>query len=125
MTDQHLSPLEKAHERMRELRAAGYKPVQLNPVEKARANPRSLKLGIRAHCWICCGGDSDPGVKLRVRDCGLKEKCTLWVHRPWQTATGRVDADGIGVDADVEGDDDDIPEAIEVGINIEIDGTKE
>lgn len=85
-----LSPLAKAHLRMAEMRAGGWKPVHLDPVEKARANPGSLKMAIRAFCWMCNGGGADPGVRFRVRDCGLSDKCTLWPHRPWQNAKGQI-----------------------------------
>lgn len=79
--------LAKAQEVMAEKRAAGWKPVQLNPVEKAKANPGSLKLAIRAHCWTCSGAGADPGTKFHVRDCKV-HNCALWPHRPWQTAKG-------------------------------------
>ncbi len=77
----------KAHESMAAKRAAGWKPIILNPVEKARANPGSVKMAVKAHCWTCCGAGADPGVKLHVRDCGVKS-CNLWPHRPWQNAKG-------------------------------------
>lgn len=75
----------QAQEKMREMRASGWKPVVLNPREKAKANPKSLKLAIRAHCWECCGGDAKGNnVRQRVHECDLIEKCALWPHRPWQ-----------------------------------------
>jgi hypothetical protein len=79
----------KAQQKIQEMREAGWKPVLLNPIEKARANPNSLKLAIRAHCWECNGRDADPHVKLRVRDCTIKD-CPLWPHRPWQDAVGEL-----------------------------------
>lgn len=78
-----------AHEKMAEKRAAGWKPVVLNPAQKAKANPGSIKMAVKAHCWVCCGAGADPGVKLQVRDCTVKA-CNLWPHRPWQTAKGRL-----------------------------------
>lgn len=77
----------KAHEGMRLKREAGWKPVMLNPVEKAKANPGSLKMAIKAHCWTCSGAGADPGTRLHVRDCKVLT-CCLWPHRPWQTAKG-------------------------------------
>jgi hypothetical protein len=79
--------LAKGQERMRELRAAGWKPVHRNPVEQAEANPNSLKAAIKAFCWTCVGADADPGAKFRVRDCGVKS-CSLHAHRPWQSVKG-------------------------------------
>jgi hypothetical protein len=77
----------KAQEAMAQKRAAGWKPIVLNPVEKAKANPGSVKMAVKAHCWTCCGAGADPGVKLHVRDCSVKS-CNLWPHRPWQNAKG-------------------------------------
>jgi hypothetical protein len=79
--------LAKGQERMRELRAAGWKPVHRNPAEQAQANPNSLKAAIRAFCWTCVGADADPGAKFRVRDCTVAS-CSLHPHRPWQAVKG-------------------------------------
>jgi hypothetical protein len=79
--------LAKGQERMRELRAAGWKPVHRNPVEQAEANPNSLKAAIKAFCWTCVGADADPGAKFRVRDCSVT-RCSLHPHRPWQAVKG-------------------------------------
>lgn len=86
----------KGQEKMRELRAAGWKPVILNPVEKAKENPGSLKLAVKAHCWTCCGAGADAGVKFHVRDCAVKS-CSLWPHRPWQTIKGGLAMNAEGV----------------------------
>lgn len=83
-----VSGLALAQARLADLRAAGWKPVRLNPDEAARAKPNSLKLAIRAHCWNCVGRDSDPGYMGRVRDCTLSQTCALWPHRPWQNHAG-------------------------------------
>lgn len=56
----------------------GVKPVVLDPMEKARQNPKSKTLAIRAYCFDCCGGN-----KQEVTLCPSKN-CPLWVHRPWQ-----------------------------------------
>lgn len=53
-------------------------PERLTPLEKARANPASKVLAIRAYCYECCGGSKD-----EVTNCPV-EKCPLWLHRPWQ-----------------------------------------
>lgn len=80
----------KGQEKMRELRAAGWKPVLLNPVEAAKAAPGSVKKAVKAYCWTCVGAGADTGAKFRVRDCTLGEKCALWPHRPWQTIKGGI-----------------------------------
>lgn len=95
-------------EKMREMRAAGWKPVRLNPVEAAQAKPNSLKLAIKAHCWTCVGADADPGAKFRVRDCAVGAKCSLHPHRPWQTVKGGIRYDEAGeLMADQDHDEDD------------------
>jgi hypothetical protein len=85
--DKLRAQLAKGQERMRELRAAGWKPVHRNPVEQAEANPNSLKAAVKAFCWTCVGADADPGAKFRVRDCSVT-KCSLHAHRPWQAVKG-------------------------------------
>lgn len=80
--------LQAAHEERERRKAAGIKTKTLNPVEKAKANPRSLKSAIRAFCWTCEGGDADSGVRWRVGNCEITD-CPLWPHRPWQTQVGR------------------------------------
>lgn len=77
----------RAQQKMSEMRANGWKPTVLNPVEKAKANPGSLKLAIKAHCWTCSGAGADAGVKFHVRDCRVKN-CALHPHRPWQNIKG-------------------------------------
>lgn len=79
-----MTPLEKAHAVMAARRAAGEKIVQLNPVERAQRKPTSLKLAIAARCYQCCGEDSDPGVRQRIRECACEKTCALWPHRPYQ-----------------------------------------
>lgn len=84
-----LTPLQKAHQRMQELRASGELVIErLNPSEKARRNPNSKALAIKAHCWECMGAGADPNTKQNVRDCTL-QSCSLHPHRPWQKVSGR------------------------------------
>lgn len=86
--------LQKGQDKMRELRAAGWKPVHRNPVEQAQANPKSLKAAIKANCWLCVGADADPGAKFRVRDCTVT-RCALHSHRPWQDVKGGITETGL------------------------------
>lgn len=78
------TPLQKAQARMAEMRADGWKPVVLTPTEKAKANPTSKSLAIRAHCWECVGGENADNARAQVRDCPVM-KCALRPHRPWQS----------------------------------------
>lgn len=57
----------------------GVKAKVLDPIEKAKQNPKSKVLAIRAYCWDCCGG-----VKAEVTLCP-SNTCPLWLHRPWQS----------------------------------------
>lgn len=58
---------------------------RLDPVAKAKANPKSRRLAIAAKCWDCQGGDADPGVIRRIRECGVT-RCPLHHVRPYQAA---------------------------------------
>ena len=48
------------------------------PDEKARNNPKSLRLAINAKCYDCCCGQ-----RREVTLCEF-EDCSLWALRPWQ-----------------------------------------
>ena len=54
------------------------KNKRLNPSQKAKANPKSLRAAINAHCFEC-GGD----LYKEVTHCPSKD-CALWPLRPWQ-----------------------------------------
>ena len=54
------------------------KSVALNPIEKAKANPKSLRAAINAKCWDCCCGS-----RTEVTRC-LSKDCPLWIQRPWK-----------------------------------------
>ena len=57
-------------------------PVEhLNPIERARKNPNSLKMAIAANCWECQGRDADPHPRWRIGNC-VSTDCPLWPHRP-------------------------------------------
>lgn len=85
-----LTPLEKAQQKLRELRASGdyVAPVRLTPVEKAAKNPKSLRAAITAHCWTCVGQGADPNPRQSVRDCNVLD-CSLHPVRPWQKVLGK------------------------------------
>jgi hypothetical protein len=57
-------------------------PVErLDPIEKAKRNPKSKVLAIKAFCWDCVGGSRE---EVKLCPC---TKCPLWIHRPWQGKT--------------------------------------
>lgn len=58
--------------------------VKLNPTERAKQNPRSKALAIRANCFECVGGDATPNWQKEVLNCSLADKCSLFLHRPYQ-----------------------------------------
>lgn len=68
--------------RLRGAQAAKDAP-RLNPMERAKANPKNKRLAIYAYCWDCQGGDADPGVRERIRECS-RVQCPLYAHRPHQ-----------------------------------------
>lgn len=62
---------------------AGEKIERLSPIEKARRNPKSLRLAVTAKCADCVGWDADPNPRARIRDCAVP-KCPLYPVRPYQ-----------------------------------------
>ncbi len=78
-----ITALDKAREKAAEMRAAGVKVERLDPMEKARRKPTSLRLAISAKCWDCQGGASDPSPRARIGACELT-RCPLHPVRPWQ-----------------------------------------
>lgn len=86
-----MNPLEKARAASAALRDAGIDPVRLDPIEKSRANPTSLRLAINGKCWDCVGAGSDPNPRATIRECAITE-CTLHPVRPFQSKT-EVDCD--------------------------------
>jgi hypothetical protein len=71
-------------------RAAGIQPERLDPIERARRNPTSLRLAINAKCWDCQGGDADPNPRQRIRDCEILS-CPLHAVRPGRGGRGGED----------------------------------
>ena len=78
-----MTPLEKAHARMRELREAGVVPERLNPIERARRSPTSLRLAVTAKCFECLGGDDAKNIRREIREC-TAIRCPLYPVRPYQ-----------------------------------------
>ncbi len=68
---------------------AGLPP--LNPVTKAKENPKSKALAIRAMCYACQGGAEsyrpDAGWQWAIGNCRVFS-CPLWPHRPYREKCG-------------------------------------
>lgn len=83
--------LARAREVAAENRKAGISQERRSPIEKAAANPKSLRLAITAKCYDCEGRDSDPNPRGRVRECSIRT-CPLWPVRPWQRDDSEAEA---------------------------------
>ncbi|QBJ80548.1 hypothetical protein DKK66_20095 (plasmid) [Aquitalea sp. USM4] len=86
------SPLDLAREKARALRESGVQIVRLDPIEKARTNPQSKALAIRAKCWECVGAGHDANPRQEIRDCSVTH-CPLHPVRPWQSKPEDDEAD--------------------------------
>ena len=74
-----VKPLQKARAKLAENRAKGTK--RLNPLEKAKQNPKSMRLAINAFCYECMGYAKS--WRTDVRDCTAKN-CPLFGFRPYK-----------------------------------------
>jgi hypothetical protein len=54
------------------------KPKTLDPIQKAKQNPKSLRAAINAMCFDCTCGN-----RAEVGRCTVKN-CPLYQVRPWQ-----------------------------------------
>jgi hypothetical protein len=59
---------------------------RLDPIERARANPASRSLAIKAKCFDCVGCGADPGWRWQVGNCTAV--CPLTPFRPYQHLLG-------------------------------------
>jgi hypothetical protein len=71
--------LQKARAKLAENRASDIKP--LNPIEKAKQNPKSRVFAITAYCYDCMGRES--GWRNTVREC-TSTNCPLFGFRPYK-----------------------------------------
>ena len=83
MLTTELTPLQKAHAALAERREAGLVAPRLDPIAKARANPKSLRLAVTAKCFECMGGGEDTGTRKLIRAC-TSGSCPLHPLRPYQ-----------------------------------------
>ena len=83
--------LTKARTKLAELKAAGQKVERLDPIEKARRNPGSLRLAVNAMCWSCAGAgaDGDGFTRATISECQVL-RCPLHPHRPHQSQDGEA-----------------------------------
>lgn len=88
--------LAAARAKRAEMKAMGLRTVVLNPLEKSRLDPTSLRKSIDAKCWDCVCGDADPAPRHRIRDCRCVD-CPLYAVRPFQDVKGGRD-EGIADD---------------------------
>lgn len=79
---------QEANQRKAEAKAAGIATDRLNPFERAKADPKSLRKAINAKCWDCEGGDADPHVVWRIGNCLCEATCPLYAQRPYQNQQG-------------------------------------
>jgi len=63
----------------------GVKLVVLNPIEKLKTNPKSLRYSINAKCYDCSNFQRE-----EIRNCPMKA-CGLWNVRPYQRDSEDVD----------------------------------
>lgn len=69
--------------RQRAMREAGIEIERLDPIEKARRHPHSLRLAITAKCVECMGGVTEPNFRAHIRECS-SSRCSLYPIRPYQ-----------------------------------------
>ena len=94
-----MNPLELARAKRAEMRAAGQQSERLDPIERARRNPTSKALAIKAKCFECVGAGSDANPRAAVRDCSIA-MCPLHPVRPWQAKSCVEENDGDEVSDD-------------------------
>lgn len=80
MASKQLEEARKAYQA--KLKSGEIEVQRLDPIEKSKANPGSMKLAIRAHCYDCVGRDT--GYISDIRNCEIIE-CALHRFRPYQS----------------------------------------
>ena len=80
-----LDHLALANAKKAELKALGVKVEILDPLEKARRNPTSLRLAVNSKCWDCqgAGADGHKWTRESITQCAALD-CSLWNVRPYQ-----------------------------------------
>ncbi len=75
--------LTKAREKKAEIISIKGSIKRLNPLEKAKQNPKSLRLAVNAKCFECEGEDYDLGWRGRIKECIIPD-CPLFPVRPYR-----------------------------------------
>lgn len=102
-----LTPLERARIAAAEKRAAGLVIERMDPTEKARKNPNSLRLAVNGKCWECVGAGFDVNPRRAIRECAIVG-CTLHAVRPYRVGAPDTDTE---TDDSLNGGVDDMNEA--------------
>lgn len=85
-TKTKITNAERLREYNRKIKAGEIpKPKFKTPLEKAKANPKSLRAALNAECWVCSGYQ-----RHEVTICEIKD-CPLWKLRPWQPKSKKKD----------------------------------
>lgn len=63
---------------------------RVDPVTRARGNPQSHRLAVRAYCWQCMGNGGNANTPRLIATCETY-KCGLWDIRPYQELYGKND----------------------------------
>lgn len=91
--------LRKAQAAMAAKRAAGEEIERLDPIQRAHANPSSLRKAINGKCWDCVGAGHDPNPRKAIGRCPMSD-CTLWNVRPYQKYADSPELDETTVSTD-------------------------
>lgn len=75
--------LKAARQKTEAMREAGIQIQRLDPIERARLNPQSKALAIKAKCYDCVGAGADANPRQAIREC-VVILCPLHSVRPWQ-----------------------------------------
>ena len=73
--------IEKAQEKLKEMKAKGLKPKRFDPIQKAKENKKSMRLAINAMCFDCMGRAST--YVKDVREC-TAPNCPIYHFRPFK-----------------------------------------
>jgi len=65
------------------------------PLERAQANPRSLRSAINGKCFDCVGAGADPNPPRLIRECS-SARCPLHPVRPYQTHSSAAESSEAG-----------------------------
>ncbi len=80
--------MKKLHEALKAKREAGELEF-LDPIQKVKKNPKSLRAAINGKCYECEGEDADPAFRWRIGNCAVGIGCPLYGLRPYQNQLGK------------------------------------